>query len=135
MQKIHGKTPISKPILYCLTGAMMLGMDSLYSAINQSFFAEESVNASRNYIMTLGQYETDGQNPILTMLTTGQLKKLIGFLYIVGLYSFIKGIYLIKDSANPNQRNPVQRAIIHISYGVAMMNVKRCFRLYNRCIN
>ncbi len=50
----------------------------------------------------------------------------IGFMYLIGVGAFTKGIYLIKDAgdiANPQGKTPVKSAIIFMVAGYISMNI------------
>ncbi|MBP4081433.1 hypothetical protein [Aeromonas sp. MrichA-1] len=131
--KKNSESPQQYPMSYCIanltTGTLLLLSGYFYGVVrntavndgwsydNSSALALDKTALANSGNITnsfLGQY-----------LPVHTVELLIGFIYLVGLLAFLKGIYMLKSvgSASNNGSDGIGKALTHICGGVVSMNI------------
>ena len=132
--KKHSEAPnqhsLSTAIMMIFAGVMLISLDAFYLAVVGTF-TPDAADGARDILLrnAVTEYASSLNTNALSDLSYAQYlptdlgPTLIGFVYVVGLLSFIKGIYLLKDVGVHNQQNVGARSATHIIGGVLAMNI------------
>lgn len=134
----RGDNPNQYPASYCVTtvlsGAFLVMSSTAYMWTVNSV---SEVNwATDNSMLAIGsKLATDAgaiQSSFLgKYLTETSFSTLMGFIYLIGLVGFIRGLYLFKDSGKLDnaQEGGFAKAFWHVAGGAALMNIVQvsCF--------
>ncbi|MFK4132065.1 DUF6750 family protein [Pseudomonas luteola] len=130
--------PISKCITGLLVGCGMLALPFLYVSSAQtlgvtstsSWEGGRSVLSASNATANISS-STGSQNFLGKYLSDETKKLIIGFVFLIGLIAFVRGIYLFKDMGNRqgNGSSTTAMSLFHVGGGVVCMNI-----LYFSCL-
>lgn len=134
----HSSDPRTYSISYCLgniiAGALLLISSTTYMwTVNSAAPVSWATDSS---MLAVGSKINDDINQakqgfLGKYLPEGSVKTLMGFVYLVGLISYLRGIYLLKNtgSVDNSQSGGFYKALWHIVGGAATMNILQvgCF--------
>lgn len=66
------------------------------------------------------------QSPLMQFLPDNTVAIITGFVYLMGLFSYLKGIYLLRFmgmGGDPSQGSPASKSVAHIIGGMILMNI------------
>lgn len=124
--------PLSRVVWGMISGVLLQIGGVLYSAFYNSFMGESKaldnsflaldINAINQLTGVAG-----GANSLLgKMVPTETMSMILGALYFIGVISFLKGIYLVKDVGQENQMGEGKgaggRAVVHMVAGFIAMH-------------
>lgn len=130
--KKHGQNPQHYTANYCianfLTGSALLSIGFIYGVVKVSTIDPswtETANPlalSSHTAIAIGSVSQSFLGEYLPEKTIGMI---VGFIYLVGLVSFIKGVFLLKNvgSVNNGQEGGIGKALTHMFGGVISMNI------------
>ncbi len=129
--KMPQQYPMANAAAKMFTGTLMLSLNVIYSIFVNTTTGGSAINNSAlaiegSSLMTSGYSKI--QNSSLGMYLPEQTVEIIfSMIFLVGLYSFISGIYSLKDlgtiGQGGNQQSPVKKSIVHIVAGMIAMNI------------
>ncbi len=104
-------------IMTFATGAALLSYNQLITAVTTSFFTNplSLTYATMQYTTGMNAAETDAAHNVITAI--------VRFVLIVGLFSFVRGIFIIRSAAEGNQQSSIMAGLTHIVAGVLAVNV------------
>jgi len=135
----HNNNPNQHPtganVTGLIAGAFLTVSSAAYS------WTVNSVASSANWVsdssmLAVGSHINDSYDDMKDTflgqyLTEDSFGTLMGFLFIIGLISFIRGLYLFKDSGKIDNSNEsgIYKSIWHVIGGVSLMNITQviCF--------
>lgn len=116
---IAGIALLLSPSLYPIF--MSTGLGSEWSS---SSFAVDEISKS-----AMDQIENKGQSPLLRYLPQNTVLIISSFIYLLGLFSYLKGIYMLRfigisgDSSAAQGSSQGGKALAHILGGLFVMNI------------
>lgn len=116
------------------TGFMLLSLNFIYSALMNTATGDSGISNDALKIdsSALASAETISalqNSPLGAYLPEKTISIILGFIFLVGLYSFISGIFMCRDIGSTSQMNQsqqggvVKKAVIHIVSGMLLMNI------------
>lgn len=131
--KKHSENPQQFTIAYCVmnmaTGILLLLSGYFYSSLKSStidqgwsFDGESALSIDNAALADVGSMSNSLLGQYLPEQTIAML---IGFVYLVGLIAFIKGIYMLKNvgSVNSGHEGGIGKALTHMAGGLVSMNI------------
>lgn len=122
--------PVSSCVTKMITGVLLLSITAFYNVVMKSVGFSDgsattlSVQDSALLSSGVSMLSNSAMGEILPQET---IQILLAFIYLVGLYSFLKGVYMLKDvggSPNQNQgQSVVKSSLVHIVAGIIAMNI------------
>jgi len=104
-------------VMTFLTGGALMSYNQLMIAVNTSFFSV----ATTQTFATL-QY-TDGMSATELASAHAVISAILRFVLIIGLFSFVRGIFIIRGAAEGNQQASIMAGLTHIIAGTLAVNV------------
>ena len=130
--KKHSEAPQQYTIAYCVanlgTGTLLLLSGYFYgvvigTAVDTGFDYDNSSALALDQT-ALGSGADLANSFLGKYLPVHTVEMLIGFVYLVGLLAFLKGIYMLKNAGSTGNHNDgISKALIHIVGGVVSMNI------------
>mgnify|MGYP001212239932 CR=1 FL=1 len=129
--------PMAKNIFMVLSGSMLIIAGSIYQGFDNTLFNQsESLDAGALYL-DVNAAKSIVENGINAAIPTrGGLSSqlipaetaalIIGFMYMIGVIAFVKGIFMLKDAGefvSPQGDNKVSSAIVFMVSGVIAINI------------
>ena len=118
--------PIRRAIMYVLTGAFLLSLDTFYGTVIHTAAPDATANsvlAVNKHIGLTGSNEA-GSGGVWGLLSDTMTFKVVTFLYVIGFISFVRGLYMMKNVGEGQPgKGFLGGAITHIVYGAALMNL------------
>lgn len=117
---IAGVALLISPALYPII--MSTGLGDTWAASNTLEVYEVSAHA-------LEQIDGKGESPLLQYLPKDTVKIISAFIYMLGLFSYLKGIYMLRfigiagDSSAAQGSSQGGKALAHIGGGLFVMNI------------
>ncbi len=99
------------------TGGILLSATTLLRALSDTFFASARTEtlASLTYTGTMSAAETDAAYNVIAAV--------LKFMIIIGLISFVRGIFIMRDVAEGSQQASVMAGMTHIIGGALAVNL------------
>lgn len=122
--------PVAQAYSKCGSGVALLAASELYTVVVNTFFSGAGFNDSLD-IADSSLFSDDisdiSNSAIASYLPENTLYIILGFLYLAGLYSFIKGLFLLKNLTSAAQMGAgwFPKSVVHIGSGVVLMNIIR----------
>lgn len=120
--------PMKANVTKMAAGILLLSAGGFYEIVMNSMGmagAGSSLNVADSDLISTGSDSL--KNSVFgELLPKETIKILLSFIYLVGLYAFLKGIYMLKDlGANQAQQQggSAKSSIVHIVGGVITMNI------------
>ncbi len=123
--------PISHAVSKMVAGMLLLSSSAAYH-----IFSGTVSNSTPSYsmdVLSINESDMLGQVGDLSNSWLGEylpaqtIEMLIGIIFLFGVYSFLKGIYILKDMGAPKQQgqdsSPLKKSAIHIGAGMIAMNI------------
>lgn len=144
--------PLARNIFYIFAGTMLISSSYIFQAFDQtmlptqdgvdvvkSFSAgggwnERALYMNEEAVLSVVQNGINttalGQGGVSSQLIPPRTSALVvGFLYMIGVLSFVKGIYMLKDAGdmgNSQQgQSPIGKSIVHMVAGVIAVNINQ----------
>lgn len=107
-------------------GTILLLSVTMYSIVKGTVGPSWSMT---NDSLALSSTALDGLNKVgfLEYLPNETLITLFSMIWLIGLFGFLKGIYLIRftsEQANGQQGSPITKVLTHMIGGVVLMNIR-----------
>lgn len=144
--------PFARNVFYIFTGTMLISSSYIFQAFDQTMlpspdgvdvvksFSESGWNERALYMDEQAVLDVikngieaatvNSGGSIGTQLIPPRTAALIvGFMYLIGVISFVRGIYMLKDAGDmTNQQqgqSPIGKAIVHMVSGVIAVNINQ----------
>lgn len=100
-----------------VTGGILISANAILRAVSASLFNNQvtSTYASLTYTGTMSAAETQA--------TYNLISAVLKFMIIIGIISFVRGIFIIRDVAEGNQQASTMAALTHIIGGALAVNL------------
>lgn len=122
---------VASVIQYLVAGTLLLSIVTAYGVVTRTAI-DSSWEGDQRSIIAIDQHaisEMDRaeQDSVLgSLMPRGMGAAVIGFVYVVGFISFVRGVYLIKEMGQrPGESAGVAKILTHIIGGVVAMNLTR----------
>lgn len=121
--------PIQTATWTLISGVLLLSSAWLYSTIQQTVIPSSGEWSTDASVLAIDRQLADemgnvGNSYLGTMLPESTAVLLLGFVYIVGLIAFTRGIYLLKNVGSMDQNSGgTAKALTHIGGGFVTMNI------------
>jgi hypothetical protein len=118
---------ISSCIWMLISGSLLISLGTFYNVISSSMGASligdtKSILAVNAHISLASGTQSASGFAKFVPTETGQT--ILAFIYFIGIVSFVKGIFLLKDLGSPQgQQAGLSKPITHIMGGVVAMNI------------
>lgn len=131
--KAHSSAPQQFPIATCvmnlLTGVFLLSMPTFYGILKRSTI-DPGWNDDSRKALSVGPHVDDVRGSFIETYMPGETANaIIGFIFLVGLYNFAKGIYKLRFvglgqmHAPQGQGAGLGNAFTHMIGGMLVMNI------------
>lgn len=121
--------PISTCVMNLLTGVILLSLPVFYSILKRSTI-DPGWNEGARVALSVGPHVADVRGSFIDTYLPGETAEaVIGFIFLVGLWSFAKGVYrlrfvgLSQMHAPPGAGQGLGNAITHMVGGMLVMNI------------
>lgn len=129
--KKHGENPnavpLSQPIWGLVAATLLLGSGSFYGAVMTSTIDPDFSGQRSALALSEEALQQDTAGGLFgEYLPDGTAIAILGFVFLVGFYNFLKGIWLLKDlggQKRPGDDSSWGKPLTHILGGVAAMNI------------
>lgn len=100
-----------------IVAGILLSANALMRAMSSSLFGSvvTTTNANLKY--------TTGMDPLEVLATYNVISAVLKFMIIIGLISFVRGIFIMRDVAEGNQQASTMSGITHILGGALAVNL------------
>jgi hypothetical protein len=126
--------PFGRNVSMFFAGTLLIISGSAFQAFDNSLMGTDDNIGSGSLYMDRGALEELVSNGIETGSATNGTQILpaktaalvIGAMYLIGVISFLKGIYLLKDAGemgSNNGKEPIKSAIVYMISGVIAVNI------------
>lgn len=144
--------PFARNVFYIFTGTMLISSSYIFQAFDQTMlpspdgvdvvksFSESGWNERALYMDEQAVLDVvkngieaatvNSGGSIGTQLIPPRTAALIvGFMYLIGVISFVRGIYMLKDAGDMTSQqqgqSPIGKAIVHMVSGVIAVNINQ----------
>ena len=130
--KKHGENPVQNPLMSALmtfvAGLLLISIRFLLGAFSETLFNTNLVEGGEGYYLSVGysaESVVTNSGNTTTPLNSATGAVFIGFAMVVGLFYFVKGIFLLHEMGSSGASNTQTRnkAIWHIIGGAIAFNV------------
>lgn len=126
--KVGGQKTQNSPFATFFAGnALML------STVLYEYFMNTALDDSWDKSVSFGAIDEvalrsieGAQSPLMQFLPDNTVALISGFIYLMGLFSYLKGIYLLRFmgmGGDPSQGSPASKSAAHIVGGMILMNI------------
>lgn len=123
--------PVMKNVMTLVAGALLLSISTFYNIASETISSDFS--GSSKSILEVNPHIADlkisAKNTFSSFIPAESAKAILAFVYMVGLFSFIKGIYMMKDIGGSQMGGQnggsAGKCITHIIGGVLAMNITK----------
>lgn len=112
-----------------LSGVLLLSSAWVYSMLQQTIIPSSGDWGTDSSVLAIDRQLADevgevGQSYLGTMMPESTAVLLLGFVYVVGLIAFVRGIYLLKNVGSMDQNSGgTAKALTHMLGGFVTMNI------------
>jgi hypothetical protein len=98
-------------------GGGLMSFNSLMSAASSTFFGVPvtATNATLSYTVGMAGAEVDAAHTVVSSI--------IQFMIIVGLFSFVRGLFIVRSVSEGNQQASIMAGMTHLIGGAAAVNL------------
>jgi len=100
-----------------VVGAVLLSATTIMHAFSVSFFNSGTVTTNANLVYTTGMSTTE------TQAAHNVISAVLKFMIIIGMISFVRGIFIMRDVSEGNQQASVMAGMTHIIGGALAVNL------------
>ncbi len=124
--------PLGHAVSKMVAGVLLLSSSGVYHMLSGTVTGSTGGLSSNNVLSLqdsnlLSQSSSLGNSWLGEYLPMETIEMLIGLIFLFGVYSFLKGIYLIKDAGAPKQQGQdsgvLKKSVIHLAAGMIAMNI------------
>lgn len=121
--------PIATAVWMVIAGVLLLSAPTFYNAVSSTIHST-FVGASGVDILAVNQHiqgfdVVESNFGFSRFIPTGTGKAILAFIYVVGLISFVKGIFMLKDTGETQKQLGFSAAMVHIFAGAIAMNISQ----------
>jgi len=125
------QNPLSSAFSKMFAGLALISAGPMYAFLNNSTMSD-SLNVDDRSVLSvssstlMGDVSSSANSWLGEHLPQATIEAIMGFVYLAGLFAFIKGLYLLKNVAGQNQSQAeggFGRSLTHIFGGFVTMNI------------
>jgi len=127
MQREPGRYTVIQAVKNLIVGAMLITPASMYSILKRTTVDQNWQHTNNALALNPAQLQQDSaglQNSFLGRYLPGELTVLfMAILFLIGLWAFARGIYLIRELGEGGQSAGAGKILTHIGGGIILMNI------------
>ncbi|MCP1674250.1 NADH:ubiquinone oxidoreductase subunit 6 (subunit J) [Natronocella acetinitrilica] len=121
--------PLSRAVMSCIAATLLLTLGATYDIVMRSTIDPGFSGSDSRHALALSadalRIDSSSNSIFSEYLPEHTIAVILGFIFVVGLYNFVKGIYLLKNigASQQQQEGTIAKPLTHIIGGILAMNI------------